>query len=167
MRPKVYLAGPIAGLTYDEGQDWRSYACSYLRKNFIDGFSPLRGKDFLRSTGKIGTAGYGHALATDKGIMRRDSNDVRTASAVLVNYEGATKVSRGTDMEFAMAYVLNVPLVVACLEDSPLLNHPMVRACVDYRVDTLDEALDIVRTILLPCDEIATSRPIRCDWAAV
>jgi hypothetical protein len=23
MQPKVYLAGAITGLTYDEGQDWR------------------------------------------------------------------------------------------------------------------------------------------------
>ena len=152
MRPKVYLAGPIAGLTYDEGQDWRDYACAYLRKNFIYGFSPLRGKNFLRAHGKITTEGFAHALATDQGIMKRDSNDVRTADAVLVNYTEAKAISRGTDMEFAMAYAWNVPLVVACLYDSPLLNHPMIRACVDYRVDTLDEALDIVKTIVLPCD---------------
>jgi nucleoside 2-deoxyribosyltransferase len=150
MRPKVYLAGPIAGLTYDEGQDWRTYAARVLDGYYIDGFSPLRGKDFLRAAGKIGTAGFNHALATDRGIMKRDSNDVRTSDAVLVNYIGAKAISRGTDMEFALAYAWNVPLVVACEHGSFMLDHPMVRDCVDYRCDTLDEALDVVRIIVKP-----------------
>ena len=149
MRPKVYLAGPIAGLTYDEGQDWRAYAQAVLGGAYINGFSPLRGKAFLRDSGKIGTEGFKHALATDKGIMKRDSNDVKTSAAILVNFTEAKTISRGTDMELAMAYILQVPVVVACPEDSFVLNHPMVRACIDYRVDTLDEALDIVKTIVL------------------
>jgi hypothetical protein len=149
MRPKVYLAGPIAGLTYDEGQDWREYAAQQLDWDGIDGFSPLRGKAFLRASGKIGTEGFKHALATDKGIMKRDSNDVKTSAAILVNFTDAKTISRGTDMELAMAYILQVPVVVACPEDSFILNHPMVRACIDYRVDTLEEALDIIKTIVL------------------
>jgi nucleoside 2-deoxyribosyltransferase len=150
MRPKVYLAGPIAGLTYDEGQNWRTYAQDVLASCGIAGFSPLRGKEFLRADGQIGTAVFEHALATDKGIMKRDSNDVRTSACVLVNFEHATHVSRGTDMELAMAYILNIPVVVACAADSPLLFHPMIRAAIDYRVDTLDEALDIVEVIVNP-----------------
>jgi nucleoside 2-deoxyribosyltransferase len=149
MRPKVYLAGPIAGLTYDEGQDWRAYAETRLDLAGVDGFSPLRGKSFLRSVGVITPGCYTHALATDRGIMKRDSQDVKTADAVLVNYEGAKAISRGTDMEFAMAYAWGVPLIVACPEDSFMLNHPMVRACIDYRLDTLDEAIDVVLTVIL------------------
>jgi nucleoside 2-deoxyribosyltransferase len=148
MRPKVYLAGPIAGLTYDEGQDWRTYAAQQLDWAGIDGFSPLRGKSFLRAAGKIGTEGFKHALATDKGIMKRDSNDVRTSAAILVNFTEAKTVSRGTDMELAMAYILQVPVVVACREDSFILNHPMIRAAIDYRVDTLDEALEIIQVVV-------------------
>jgi nucleoside 2-deoxyribosyltransferase len=159
MRPKVYLAGPIAGLTYDEGQDWRTYAQAVLEGANIDGFSPLRGKQFLRAAGKIGTAGFAHALASDKGIMKRDTNDVRTSAVVLVNFVGATKISRGTDMELMAAYILNIPVVVACPEDSIMLDHPMVRAAVDYRVDTLDDALEVIQTIVNPGPRVPWARP--------
>ena len=43
---KIYLAGPICGLTYDGAQEWRDT----FRKEIdprIEAFSPLRGKEYL------------------------------------------------------------------------------------------------------------------------
>lgn len=150
MRPKVYLAGPIAGLTYGDAQEWRTYAASVLDGAYIDGFSPLRAKNFLDKFDAIGTNKWQHPLATDRGIMTRDHWDCKTSDLILANFEGTVTPSRGTDMEMAWAYAYDKPLVVAVREDSPIYAHPMVREAIDYRVDTLDEALAIVKAILRP-----------------
>ena len=49
MNPKVYLAGPIMGCNYEECTAWRSVAKAWLAKHGIDGYSPMRGKEFLRN----------------------------------------------------------------------------------------------------------------------
>ena len=46
-KPSVYLAGPIKGLTFDEGQEWRDVITDMLEPE-IDAFSPLRWKQVLR-----------------------------------------------------------------------------------------------------------------------
>lgn len=147
---KVYLAGPIAGLTYDEGQDWREYAQAALASHFINGYSPLRQKDFLRAAGVIGKTQFANPMATDRGIMTRDHNDCKTADAILVNLLGAKSVSAGTVMEMAWAYAYGVPLIVAMEETGNLHEHPMIRESIDFRVTTLDEAIAVTVAILLP-----------------
>lgn len=164
---KVYLAGPIAGLTYDEGQDWREYAMAALDAHGIAGYSPLRNKSFLRSAGVIGKAAYANPMASDRGIMARDHNDCKTSDAILVNLMGAKSVSQGTVMEIAWAYAYRIPLVVAMEETSNLHDHPMIRAALDYRVTSLDQAIAIVAAVLLPnADEKAAQQPTAGDMEA-
>jgi len=43
-RPKVYLAGPIKGLTYTGATDWRDEAKDALYDIGIAGYSPMRAK---------------------------------------------------------------------------------------------------------------------------
>jgi len=49
---KIYLAGPISGLTFEGAQDWRNYFTSKISPE-IDCFSPLRGKDYLKIRGPL------------------------------------------------------------------------------------------------------------------
>lgn len=144
---KVYLAGPIAGLTYDAAQDWRSEVTKALAPE-ISCYSPLRQKHFLR--GEIGTKKYKDVLATDRGIMTRDHFDCMTSDLIFVNYLGTTKVSRGTDMELAFAFAYRKPVIVAVEPDSSILDHPMVREAVQFRTATLAEAIALTRAVLLP-----------------
>lgn len=146
---KVYLAGPISGLTYDEGQDWREYAQAALAHHGIAGYSPLRQKEFLRSEGVLSQA-YANPMATDRGIMRRDFNDVKTSHVVLINLLGAKSASQGTVMEMGWAYALQIPVVVAVEDAGNIHEHPMNRQTWDYRVPCLDQALAITAAILLP-----------------
>lgn len=147
---KVYLAGPIAGLTYDEGQDWREHAVSALAQHGIAGYSPLRQKSFLRDAGVIGKSAFTNPMASDRGIMTRDHNDCQTADAILCNLLGAKSVSQGTVMEIAWAYAYRKPLIVVMEETNNLHDHPMVRAAIDYRVTSLDQAIAITAAVLLP-----------------
>lgn len=144
--PKVYLAGPISGLTFDEAQDWR-HAFAAAMPLAIECYSPLRVKQFLRAHGVLEQSYPHHPLSTDRGIMTRDHNDVRTADALVANLAGAPRVSIGTVMEIAWAHAYSVP-VIAILDTQH--DHPMIREAVGFRVRTLDEAAAVVEALLLP-----------------
>lgn len=148
--PKVYLAGPIAGLTYDDAQDWRDYAQSYLESNGIDGFSPLRKKRSLL-VGRLGTFACGtHPLTTNRGILTRDHHDVMNCDALLVYLFASDSLSVGTIMEVAWAHAYRKP-VIACIEATGNVHeHCMLSEAIDFRTPELDDALNIVCSILNP-----------------
>lgn len=144
----VYLAGPITGLTYDDGQDWRLRAAAQLDQLGVRALSPLRGKDYLRSFGKLEDQYVGvHALSEPAGIVTRDRNDCTKSDVVLANFLGAERVSIGTVMECAWADLARVPLVLV-MEPDNIHQHAMVRQVAGYIVDDLDEAVAITATIL-------------------
>ena len=148
---KCYLAGPIARKTYDESEQWRDYVKERLPEE-IKCYSPLRAKQFLRDHGLIGVTQDTYdenPLATAKGIMTRDHFDCFTSDLILCNLLGATSVSIGTVIEIAFSYAYRKPLVV-CIEKGNIHNHPMIREATGYSCDNLDEAIHIVKSILLP-----------------
>lgn len=156
MRPGVYLAGPITGLTYDDGQDWRLYAKRSLDAYGIDGFSPLRAKTHLRDLGVLDAAGTAEsaylglsALSEPQGITARDRFDCMARDLVLVNFVGAERISVGTCIELGWADAARVPLVVAMEEDN-IHRHAMVNTVAGFIVPTLEEALDVCKAVLLP-----------------
>lgn len=149
MNPKVYLSGPIAGLTFDEGECWRATVTKHLAQFGIDGLSPLRGKEFLRGKGPVGVGvqPYAQPMATDDGITTRDRFDTTRCDMMLVNLLGAAKVSIGTMIELGWADAARVPIVLA-MSPVSLHNHPIVRGVAGYITDDLDEAVDIVLTAI-------------------
>lgn len=155
MRPSVYLAGPITGLTYDEGQDWRTYAQNWLDNEGIDGFSPLRAKGYLKSLGALDSGGtpdsayWGlNELSSPSGITTRDRFDCMGRDLVLANLLGAERISVGTCIELGWADASRTPLVVV-MEEGNVHTHAMVEAVAGFIVPTLDEALMITRAVLL------------------
>lgn len=150
MSHKVYLAGPISGLTYDEGQDWRAEAVESLKEYGIQAYSPLRRKEYLRKIGEIPmVVNSTKPLSTHKGIVTRDHFDVATADALLVNLLGAKIVSIGTMFELAWAWQMKKPVVV-CMEAENIHSHAFVLETSGFIVPTLDEGVDTVAHILLP-----------------
>lgn len=136
---KVYLAGPITRLDYKGAVEWRDYA---IQKLFpIRGMSPMRGKEYLSNVLSV--------LSSDRGIMTRDRNDATTCDVLLVNFLGATRVSIGTVMEIAWADGRRIPIVCAMEKTGNVHDHGMVKEAIGFRVETLDEAIQITRSILL------------------
>lgn len=146
---KVYLAGPLAGLTFDEAQGWRLQVATALAPD-IEAYSPLRGKQVIRKEGVIGTAAYPQTMTTDRAILTRDHKDCITSDLVFVNLLRTRKASIGTCMEIAWAFDRQIPLVVAAPSDGHAHDHPMVRAAINFVVGSLDEAIAVTRSILLP-----------------
>jgi nucleoside 2-deoxyribosyltransferase len=152
-KPKVYLAGAIAGLGFDAATDWRHQAKHALGERGIEALDPMRAKAALSSKGKISTNFHDYentgVFFTSRGIMTRDFNDVKTCDALLVNLLGLVKPSLGTVMELGWAYALQKPAVVVIEEKgNPHDNHPMISEAMRFRVATLDEAIDAVAIIL-------------------
>lgn len=156
MTKSVYLAGPITGLTYDEGQDWREYATRQLAEQGIEAYSPLRAKKYLREFGKLDAGGsdgcaYLNAstLSNPAGITTRDRFDCTGRDVVLVNLLGAERVSIGTMIELGWADATRTPIVLV-IEPGNVHAHAMVEAVAGFTVDTLEEGLKVVEAILLP-----------------
>jgi nucleoside 2-deoxyribosyltransferase len=154
--PQVYLAGPITGLTYDEGNDWRVAVQAELQAVGIIGWSPLRAKHFLREIGVLDAAGTPDSayiglnpLSEPKGIMTRDRFDTTRSDMVLMNLVGATRVSIGTMIEAGWADAARVPLVVAMEEDN-VHRHAMLNEAAGFIVPTLEEAVAVVKAVLIP-----------------
>jgi nucleoside 2-deoxyribosyltransferase len=152
-RPLVYLAGGIAGLHGVAAVAWREFASTQLACRNIESLDPMRAKAALGAQVRISTDFHDYAdrgvFFTSRGIMCRDSTDVRRCDALLVNLLGLEKPSLGTIMELGWAYILNKPVVVA-IEASGNVhdNHPMLHEAMPFRVTTLDEAIDAVAVIL-------------------
>lgn len=172
MSKKVYLAGPITGLSYGETTDWREYVKDKLHQQIlvsrptefydtwsykdspIEAYSPMRAKEYLYREQVIkDNYDYNPAdvLSTAKGITTRDRWDCMTCDLLFVNFLGATKVSIGTVLEIAWADSKRTPIVMAIESDgSNIHEHAMINECVGFRVDNLDAGIHVMKSILLP-----------------
>lgn len=142
---KVYLAGPMDGLTAWDAHVWRSAAALALASHGIEAFSPLRGK--VRDPSEVIVD---NRRFPDRFINARDHNDCMTSDAILVNLLGAKKVSVGTTMEIAWAKAYRKPLIVAMELSGNPHDHPMVRDCIDFWATDLTSAIELVVDVLRP-----------------
>jgi len=143
-RPKIYVAGPMRGLTYDQANEWRLAAESALPE--CDIFSPMRGKEYLRDLDVIPGA-VGDKMSSSQAIYIRDRWDVRTADAILVYLLGAKEISIGTCFEMAWATAYNIPVVIV-MKEGDVHEHPFVRQAAWIVVDSLHEGLNALRILL-------------------
>jgi nucleoside 2-deoxyribosyltransferase len=155
-QPSVYLAGPITGLTYDEGNDWRDAVIEELEAAGIVAYSPLRAKNFLREIGVLDAAGTPDSaymglnpLSEPKGITARDRFDATRSDVVLMNLVGAKRVSIGTMIEAGWADAARRPVVIAMEEDN-VHRHAMLNEIAGFIVPTLAEAVAVVKAVLVP-----------------
>jgi nucleoside 2-deoxyribosyltransferase len=146
---KIYLAGPISGLTYDGAQDWRNKFSAAIDDR-IECFSPLRGKDYLTMRGKLEGSYDEFPLSTDQGITTRDRYDCMGADLVVFNMLGATeRVSIGTMIELGWADATRRPAILIMEKEGNIHEHPMVRQTTQFRVDNINDAVRIAEIILL------------------
>lgn len=143
-KPSVYLAGPITGQTFAGATDWRDYVRVQLPAE-IDVRNPMRCKVARLKQAKS----IGDPLTRAMGITTRDRCDVMQASMVLVNVLGASKASIGTVMEIAWADLLRIPVVLVMEPEGNPHEHAMLTSCVGWRVESLDEAVRILKAVLI------------------
>jgi hypothetical protein len=165
---KVYLSGPITGLTFDGAESWRAYTKTKLAPGIVP-LDPLRMNEFLKSSGVLAdTESYTNArgalspieamMISDEMLGLRDYIDTAKADAVLVNLLGAERVSIGTMLEVGIAYAHRVPIFLV-MEDkgslapygsfgSNIHEHCMLRYYASYRTNDLDIAITAINALL-------------------
>jgi nucleoside 2-deoxyribosyltransferase len=146
---KVYLAGPISGLTYDGAQSWRDTFREKIDPR-IQCYSPLRGKEYLKMRGPLEGSYDEFPLSTDQGITARDRFDCTGADLVVFNLLGATRISIGTMVEIGWADATRKPAIVIMEKKGNPHDYPMVRQIAQFRVDNLKDAIALAEIILLP-----------------
>lgn len=148
----VYLAGPISGLSYGQCTGWREEAMAALAQHGITGISPMRAKEYLSHLHDISSDGrdYAHlgVFATPRGVITRDRYDCMRCGVLLVNLLGAQRVSVGSVMEMAWADAKRTPIVCVMEREGNPHDHMMFTEVIGFRVETLEEALHVVKVIL-------------------
>lgn len=176
-RGKVYLSGPIAGLSYEEARfGWRMAFAGQLEQG-ITVLSPMRQEAHLEGTTALPARGSG-PFASDEALVLKDFTDIKNCDLMVVNVLGAKKVSIGTVAEIGMAHALGKPIILiiepansvvikagqqnwydletGMLADpgypptygSNIHDHPFVTGPATWRVQTVDEAVALTNAFL-------------------
>lgn len=123
---EVYLAGPIAGKSYDEATNWRTEVHQALRNTNIHVLSPLRNSEELEGINELTDSYSKSEFYNLDAVNINDYNDVKRADALLVNLLGAKKVSIGTVMEIAWAKSMQKPIIIIIEDEGNLHDHGML-----------------------------------------
>jgi hypothetical protein len=149
----VYLAGPIAGLSYGEAAGWRDRVGQELANHapHIRCLDPMRGKQEIEASPRI-EAGRGGDLYGPEMTVARDLWDIESADVILMNLAGVSDVSIGSMIELGHAAALRKLVIVVLPEQSESHvsgtnphDHPFVRQVASGVVGSLDDAIELLK----------------------
>jgi len=149
MRPKVYLAGPVTGESFDGATTWRDRVSELIEPEMV-GYSPLRTFDHLLQETKLEDTYDHNILSTQRGIFARCTQDVDLSNALFVNLLGANRVSIGTVMELSWAWDRRIPTILVMENEGNVHEHAMIREACPWRADNIEDGVDLLRRIMLP-----------------
>ena len=158
-KPLVYVAGPIAGCTWEETVEWRDHIKAKLPECHI--LTPMRGKDFLHAMSampltsanvddKVNMSETEAVISSQHPIVVRDHWDVSRCDVLFVNLLpslATDKASIGTCFELAWAWKYQKPAVVVMNDGNPN-DHPFVREAAYAVVPTRARGIALTRLLL-------------------
>lgn len=147
---KVYLSGPITGLTYQQARfTWRNDFADML-SNGVTPLSPMRHEGHLAEMGNVGIEPDNlpkHLFSHPKMIVTKDFLDIDECTIMVVYLLGAEKVSQGTLIEMGYAYAKS-KTIITITDDSNIHNTPFIGVISSVIVPTLKDAAIIVNSLL-------------------
>ena len=151
MSKLVYLSGPMGSLTYDAASSWREYAALAMPP-LVRAITPMRGKEVFRQDQSAISEQPDVVNCDSRSITIRDRWDVQRSDAMLVHVpdDQWRRFSTGTTIEIGWADAWRVPIILACErtdEFKAWWDHPILKGCIGWHVETLDEALDILNIL--------------------
>ena len=146
MSYKVYLAGPISGLTFQEANQWRVELAEELAELGIESFNPLA-PDKELDDGRIITHTDCPEGITGEDIFNRDVAWINESDLVVANFN-APHFSPGTMWELGYAYAMDIPIVTLGKEDQ--ISHPFVHFCTDANCSDyiMQEVAETIKLVL-------------------
>lgn len=88
-------------------------------------------------------------LSQARSVMTRDRFDATRCDVLFVNLLGAKAPSIGTVMEIAWADSKRTPIVCVMEKAGNPHEHMMVNEAIGFRVETLEDAVHVTKSILL------------------
>ena len=133
MRRKIFLSGPIRGISREKSLGWRNLAIKYLSKNF-EVLHALRGREEKET------------FADSRAAVIRDINDIKSSDIILVNDTIKDCSMIGTSMEVFFAHQQDKPIIVFgnAHEKDYWLNYH-----IHLRVKSLKDACDIINKMFV------------------
>ena len=141
----IYLAGPVAGCTVDEANEWREEIRSRLPHGIV-GISPLRCEP-LKEGMKYTEEGASPKMWSDpRAIATKNWLDTESCDLVLAYLPkklNDRRPSYGTVIEIGWAIGLRKPLIVVS-DDKYMMNHPLIQHNASWRLDNLEDAVEVI-----------------------
>lgn len=162
-RKKVYLSGPMSGLTFEESVGRRNQIIELAKGIFGSDFksviwvSPLRrvekegtNKAFLQGTDEVILKDNPNFSPTfKKRMFNRDMFDVFQSDAILVDFEKSKEVSIGSVCEVAGAWTHDVPVFMVLTENDPH-DHLFMHEMAHFKYNNFESALRDLHSYLFP-----------------
>lgn len=143
---RVYLAGPIKGLTFAEATQWRRDAATLLAPLGILTINPVEQDLEVYQDIPLGCSAEG-LMSTPRAIVAKDRHYVQQADAVLACFHGCRQISIGTCVEFGWADAYRKP-IVTIMGEANLHDHSFVRELSGWVVPSLDQAVTVLHQLL-------------------
>ena len=141
----IYLAGPIAGCTQEEANEWREYVRSML-PHAIVGISPLRCEPLKEGMLYTEEGASPKMWSDPRAIATKNWLDTESCDLVLAYLPkelNEKRPSYGTVIEIGWAIGLRKPLIVVS-DDKQLMDHPLIKHNASWRLDSLDDAVEVI-----------------------
>lgn len=144
---RIYLAGPISHLTYEETSSWRNKVIAALEDEGFWFLNPVLDSDVDHVNKNTGVFGNGHDLNENISDMFfvRDMKWVKDADITLADFTIVPKtLGGGTPYELGAAFAWNKTVIVV----GPKENIPLF--CLkgaSIHFDTIDEAIEFLKTV--------------------
>jgi len=145
---RVYLAGPITDLRYQETVEWREAYAARITAMGHTPISPMRGKEFQSRVRRMRSEGNSeHPITSAKGIYSRDCFDVRTCEVTVARLLGAEIVSIGTVMEIQRAHDYGRYILVVMEKRGNIHSHAFLEGACSLIVETDEEAFEVLEVL--------------------
>ena len=129
---RVYLSGPIAGLTFDEANEWRQKVADAFAIVGIETLNPLRRRMFFNADEED---------ISPNEIVQRDLTDIRASDLVLIHWSSMSSID--TACELWECYRSGKPAILVS-SDPRVTKHPWVQVCATRIFGDLAEAIKYI-----------------------
>lgn len=156
----IYLAGPIAGMNFDEANKWRVEVQSKLHKGIV-GVNPLRCEPLMGESYQINMDkmwSIPGAISTKNWL---DTESCDLVLAYLPKEFNDRRPSVGTIIEIGWAIGLRKPLIIIS-DDPAITKHPLITRNAGWVLDNLDDAVRVIHglfDVYIEHDDLS-SRPM-------
>ena len=140
---KIYLAGPISGLSYKEAIEHFISRANRLKRIGYEVMHPMLAKNHLRNDLEFKAEGYtNNPISTNKAILRADFWKTDICDILFVDLtSGKDRVSIGTVAEITRAFT-NHKLIITVLPKDNIHNHAFILEMSSIIFETVNDAID-------------------------